>query len=205
MFSNEKVEKARKEQEAALQKKQFSDEELRNLRQQLAALKIHKRTERLCLKCGTRDHGSSPCPSRLCPVCKVMDNHSNPYDCPFLKCNLCAEKHPLAACPKRPVAYYAKCSVCGFLGHHGYECRYVQTKILERERHLNNYKFNGNLDSKTAYLEKVDELSLINHRNSHCYFYQWLRILQRQKKKKKRHRKTGKAFKPGSRKFAKYK
>ena len=188
------------------EKKVFSDVELREFRQKIAALKIKKRTERLCLKCGTRDHGISPCPSKICPVCKLMDNHQNPYDCPYLRCNVCGDKHPVIACKKRPINYYAKCNTCGFLGHHGYECKYVQGLLADKAFYETQYTMKGINNIKEDFITVIDKLALINHRNNHCYFYQWLRILQRVKRKKKRNRKTqGKRIFPGKRKFAKWK
>ena len=107
--------------------------EIVEFRRKLKALRIDRKTERLCLKCGTRDHGSSPCPKRICPVCKIMDNHRSPYDCPFLVCNVCGKKHPVIACDVRPANFYAKCFNCGMYGHFGFECLYVQSKILNAE------------------------------------------------------------------------
>ena len=86
----------------ALKDPTMTRQEIIEMRQKLTALHIDKRTERRCLKCGTRDHGASPCPKKICPVCNIADNHKNPLDCPYLMCNICGDKHLVYSCKLRP-------------------------------------------------------------------------------------------------------
>jgi len=173
------------------------DKKFKAMRKEYAEFKIWLRTEKLCLKCGYF-HMGNPCPSKFCPVCKQKDNHSSFIYCPYLKCQICSELHPLKTCPKliNYPEFFAKCLSCGYLGHFASSCSKVhQTKMklkflqaryinLADKDHDPNHK--EHLDKIT---EKYEELIAIRHKNCTDYFSIWLRILTKRRKRSKRKKK----------------